>query len=132
VLASSFVQDDRNMAGSLSDRGGTAQGPGLETFHRRPLIDRHFFNVEPIDIDGLFLSGIGKCRFEYFDEDPGCCFFCKIQDIECFFRSFSSNQIGHQLSLSGGHPHKFQPCPDFHLALDLLCSLPFDFGLSVS
>jgi hypothetical protein len=36
------------------------------------------------------------------------------------------------LSLSGGHPHKFQPCPDFHLALDLLCSLPFDFGLSVS
>ena len=69
------------MTGRFSDPCGTAQGPGLKTFHRRPLIDRHFFNVEPIDIDGLFLSGIGQCRFEYLNEDLGCCFFCKIQDI---------------------------------------------------
>jgi len=63
VLASSFVQDDRNMAASLSDRGGTAQGPGLETFHRRPLIHRNLFNVKAIDIDVLLLGGIGNGRF---------------------------------------------------------------------
>ena len=51
------------MATSLSDHRGTAQSPGLETFHRWSLIHRDFFNVEPIDINGLFLSGIGYGRF---------------------------------------------------------------------
>ena len=53
VLVSSFVQDDGNMAGSLSDRGGAAQGPRLETFHRRPLIHRDLLDVKAIDIDVL-------------------------------------------------------------------------------
>jgi len=59
----SFVQDDGDMAGSLSDRGGTAQGPGLEAFHRRPLIHSNLFNVKAIYIDVLLLGGIGNGRF---------------------------------------------------------------------
>ena len=51
------------MASSLSDHRGPAQSPGLVTFHGRPLVHRNFFNVEPIDINGLFLSGIGNGRF---------------------------------------------------------------------
>ena len=52
------------MAASLSDRRGTAQGPGLETFHRRSLIHRDLFYIKTIDIDRLFLSGIGNGRFQ--------------------------------------------------------------------
>ena len=51
------------MATSLSDRRGTPHSPGLETFHGWSLIHRNFFDVKPIDINSLFLSGIGNGRF---------------------------------------------------------------------
>ena len=47
------------MAGSLSDRCGAAQGPGLESFHGRPLVHHDLFHIKAIDIDGLFLGRIG-------------------------------------------------------------------------
>ena len=52
------------MAGSLSDHCGAAQGPGLESFHRRPLIHRDLFNIKTIDVDVLLLGGIGNGGFQ--------------------------------------------------------------------
>ena len=60
MIASSFVQDDANMAGSFADRGRAAQGPGLKTFHRRPLIHRNPLDVKEVDIDALLLGGVGN------------------------------------------------------------------------
>ena len=48
------------MTGSFSDRCGTSQGPGLESFHRRSLIHHDLFNIKTINIDGLFLGRIGN------------------------------------------------------------------------
>lgn len=53
-----FVQDDMDMARSLSNHCGSAQGPRLEPFHRRPLIHRDLFYIETIDVNILLLRRI--------------------------------------------------------------------------
>ena len=55
----SFVQDDVDVTGPFSDRRGTSQRPGLESFHGRSLIHHDLFHIKTINIDGFFLGRIG-------------------------------------------------------------------------